>query len=130
MERNIINSRFLNSRAFQLLSEKTKSTEDFEIIEDVVTSCANYVSDVDIGETQIRRFYATLEGDELREKVMAVDHRRRSHHEEAIINCKMINRLAAANGIEDVFTGNVEDRLQVADFCLDVVVDIFQKRQK
>ena len=103
MERNIIGSRFLNSGAFQLLSEKTKYTEDFEILEDVITSCVNYVSDVDIGETQIRRFYATLEGDELREKVTAVDRRRRNHHEEAIINCKMINRLAAANGVEDVF---------------------------
>ena len=130
MERNIIGKKFFNSSAFQLLSDKTKTTEDFEILEDVVKSCTNYVSDVDIGETQIRRFYATLEGEELREKVQAVDRRRRAHHEEAISNCKLINKLAEIYKVSPVFTGDSENRLQVADFCLDVTVAIFESRSK
>lgn len=129
MERNIVGSRFLDASAFQVLSNKANS-DDLELIEDVVRSCTQYVSDVDVGEAQIKRFYATLEGDELRDRVMAVDKRRRAHHEEAIINCKMINRLASSYGIDNIFTGNAEDRLQVADFCLDVTVSIFESRRK
>lgn len=129
MEKNIIGKRFLDTNAFQVLCEKAES-DDLEIIEDVVKSCTQYVQDVDVGEAQIKRFYATLDGEELRERVMAVDKRRRAHHEDAIVNCRMINRLAACYGITSVFTGDTEDRLQVADFCLDVTVEIFEKRQK
>lgn len=130
MERNIIGKYYFDNSAFQLLSSKTKTTEDFEILEDVVKSCTNYVSDVDVGETQIRRFYATLEGNELREKVQAVDRRRRAHHEEAISQCKLINRLAEIYHVSPVFTGDSTDRLQVADFCLDVTVAIFENRKR
>lgn len=129
MEKNMVGKRFLDTTAFQMLSEKAEP-DDIELIEDVVKSCTQYVQDVDIGEAQIRRFYATLEGEELRERVTAIDKRRRAHHEEAIINCRMINRLAACYGIGSVFTGDTEDRLQVADFCLDVTVEVFEKRQK
>ena len=130
MERNIIGSRYLNANAFQLLSDKTKDSEDFEILEDVVKSCTAYVTDVDVGETQIKRFYATLDGEELREKVEAVDRRRRRNHEDAIINCKLINRVAALYGIDPVFTGDPADRLQIADFCLDVTVELFENRRR
>ena len=128
MERNY-KTTFFNPKAFQTISDKAEK-DDLELIEEVVKNCAEYVKDVDVGEAQIKRFYATLDGEELREKVMAVDARRRSRHEEAIISCKMINRLANLYNTEKVFTGDDTDRLQVADFCLDITVSIFQNRRK
>lgn len=118
-----------NYEAFSILSKKVANTEDFEIIKDLVTCCTNYVKDVDVGETQIKRVYATLEGDELREAVMNIDRRRRNYHEAAIASCKMINRFAHASGVNDIFVGNVDDRYQVADFCLEITSTLYQNRR-
>ena len=127
MERNY-QTRFLNPVAFQSISDKATG-DDLELIEEIVKNCAEYVKDVDVGEAQIKRFYATLEGEELRERVAAVDQRRRIRHNEAITSCKMLNRLASVYNTDNVFTGDDTDRLQIADFCLDVTVTIFQNRR-
>lgn len=131
MEKNIIGKRFFDMAAFQVLSSKASAEpDDLEIIQDAVDSFTSYVKDVDVGEQQIKLAYATLEGDELRQRVTAVDARRRRNHEKAISNAKMLNRLAEIYQVSAVFTGNFDDRLQVADFCLDVSVEIFESRQK
>lgn len=128
MEKNT-NKALLNQEAFNKLSEITVNTEDYEIIEDLVKCCVDYVSDVDVGETQIKRFYATMEGDELREAVMNVDRRRRNYHEAAIASCKMINRFAHMSGVNDVFIGDIDNRYEVADFCLEITTHIYQNRR-
>ncbi len=48
--------------------------------------------------------------------------------EAAIVNVRLVNRLAQLYGVAPLFTGDDKERLQVADFCLDVVVQIFQNR--
>ena len=127
MERNY-QTRFLNPIAFQSISDKATG-DDLELIEEIVKNCAEYVKDVDVGEAQIKRFYATLEGEELRERVAAVDQRRRIRHNEAITSCKMLNRIASLYNTEKVFTGDDTIREQVADFCLDLTTIIFQNRR-
>lgn len=131
MEKNIIGKRFFDISAFQTLSNKAASEpDDLEIIQDAIDSFTSYVKDVDVGEQQIRFAYATLDGDELRQRVTAVDARRRRCHEEAICNAKLLNRLAELYQVSAVFTGDFGDRLQVADFCLDVTVELFENRRK
>ena len=131
MEKNIIGKRFFDISAFQTLSNKAASEPaDLEIIQDAVDSFTSYVKDVDIGEQQIKFAYATLDGDELRQRVTAVDARRRRCHEAAISNAKLLNRLAEIYQVSAVFTGNFNDRLQVADFCLDITVELFENRRK
>jgi len=127
MERNY-QIKFINPVAFQKIFDKANA-DDLELVEEIVKNCTKYVEDVDVGEAQIRRFYATLEGEELRERVAAVDQRRRIRHNEAITSCKMLNRLASVYNTDNVFTGDDTDRLQVADFCLDITVTIFQNRR-
>lgn len=131
MEKNLIGKRFFDHAAFQTLSNKAASEpDDIEIIQDAVDSFTSYVKDVDIGEQQIKFAYATLDGDELRQRVTAVDARRRRSHEAAISNAKLLNRLAEIYQVSAVFTGNFSDRLQVADFCLDITVELFENRRK
>lgn len=127
MERNY-QIKFINPVAFQKTFDKANA-DDLELVEEIVKNCTEYVKDVDVGEAQIKRFYATLEGEELREKVAAVDQRRRIRHNEAITSCKMLNRLASLYDIDKVFTGDDTIREQVADFCLDLSVFIFQNRR-
>lgn len=127
MERNY-QIKFINPTAFQKIFDKANA-DDLELVEEIVKNCTKYVEDVDVGEAQIRRFYATLEGEELRERVAAVDQRRRVRHNEAITSCKMLNRIASLYGTEKVFTGDDTIREQVADFCLDLTTIIFQNRR-
>lgn len=115
--------------AFSTLSKQVADTDDYEIIEDLVKCCTDYVKDVDVCETQIKRVYATLEGDELREAVMNIDRRRRNYHEAAIASCKMINRFAHMSGVNDIFVGNTDDRYQVADFCIEITSTLYQNRR-
>lgn len=129
---------YLNFSAFQMLSDKLTTTADFELIEDAVSAFTGYVKDVDVGEQQIRTAYATLDGDALRDRVTAIDQRRTAHHKEAIINAKLLNRLAAANGIQVIYTGktgegdelyNLEVREGVAEFCKEITIAIFDNRR-
>ena len=129
---------YLNYSNFQILSNKLKSSKDFELIEDAVDAFTGYVKDVDIGEQQIRTAYATLDGDALRERVTAIDKRRIAHHNEAIINASILNRLAAANGVQVIYTGkvgegdelyNLEVRESVAEFCKEITIAIFDNRR-
>lgn len=63
-----------------------------------------------------------------REMITRYDRRRHDAHEEAIANVRLVNRLAEMYGVAQLFTGDDQERLQVADFCLDVTVQIFQNR--
>ena len=38
------------------------------------------------------------------------------------------NRLAKFYGLPKIFLGNINDRYEVADFCLDVVTQVFEAR--
>ncbi len=131
MEKNLIGKNYFDYSAFQVLSDKAAAEpDDLEIIQDAIDSFTSYVKDVDIGEQQIKFAYATLDGDELRQRVAAIDTRRRRCHEAAISNAKLLNRLAEIYEVSAIFTGDFDDRLQVADFCLDITVELFENRRK
>ena len=61
-------------------------------------------------------------------EIEKLDHNRRAHHERAIIGVKRLNRFAEMEGVEKIFTGDVEDRYAIADFCRDVTVEMFDDR--
>ena len=131
MEKNLVGKRFFNLSAFQMLSNKVASEpDDLEIITDAVKDFTSYVQDVDVGEQQIRSAYATLDGEELRERVANIDARRRSRHETAISSARVLNKMAEIYNVSAVFTGDFGDRIQVADFCLDITVELFDNRRK
>ena len=131
MEKNNVGKKFFNVASFQMLTEKAKQEpDDLEIIQDAIDDFTSYVKDVDVGEQQIKTAYATLDGEDLRRRVEAVDSRRRRCHEKAILSVKLMNRLAEIYNVSAVFTGHLDDRLEVADFCLDVTVTLFEDRTK
>ncbi len=54
---------------------------------------------------------------------------RHSAHERVISDVKLLNRLAAREGVPPVFTGDDTQRHQVADFCLELEEHLFRKRR-
>ena len=134
MERNYVGSNYFDYDAYIALADKIKSKadtdsqEDLEALSDAMTSFREYVNKVDAGEQQILLAAVRFEGDEYREMVSRYDRNRHNAHEDAIANVRLVNRLATMYDSEPLFTGDDQERLQVADFCLDVTVQIFQNR--
>lgn len=134
MERNCMGKRFFDHTAYVELAAKIKAgdspdaADDLEALNDAMTSFRTYVDKVDAGEQQIRLAAVRFDGEEYREMVSLYDRNRHNQHEDAIVNVRLVNRLAEIYGVPPLFTGNDKNRLEVADFCLDTVIEIFQNR--
>lgn len=134
MERNYMGTNFFDYDAYIALAARIKESnsvdaqEDLEALDDAMTSFREYVNKVDAGEQQIRLASVRFEGDEYREMVTRYDQRRHDQHESAIANVRLVNKLAELYGVPALFTGDDKMRLEVADFCLDVVVKLFNNR--
>lgn len=135
MEKNYNGKSLFNfgeyNHLFQVISSSKDefAKEDLDTIDDALTQCRRYVEVVDATEQQIKLAYVRFDGDDLREKVVNYDRQRRAAHEAAIGSANMLNRLSNLYGCEKIYNGG-EDRLEVADFCLEVVVQIFENRKK
>lgn len=141
MERNYMERNFFNHESYlklvEAIGEATKSAdtdcaaeaqEDLEFLRQNINHCFDYVHTVDIAETRIKTAYFRYEGSELRDIIQTLDWNRHNTHEAAIASVSILNRLASIYKCDKLFLGDIADRLQVADFCLDVVVQIFQNR--
>ncbi len=134
---NIPGAELFNLNAYNALIETAASaakTGDEDAIDDVAfikkatDSWHGYVSTVDMTETRIKVARFRCEGEEYREVVAEADRARRNAHEAAIANAAIVNRIARAYGIsEKIFRGDLNDRYQVADFCLAVTVALFDE---
>ncbi len=133
MRRNT-NMKYFNHAAYLELISRIKangnefSEDDLAALDAAMTGVRNYVNTVDAGEQQIQLAALRFEGEEYREMMTRYDMNRRNAHENAIAMTRMLNRIAANYGVDRIFTGNDQERLEVADFCLDVVVTLFEYR--
>lgn len=85
-----------------------------------------YVRAVDAAEMRIRilRFRANS-SEEFRDLVTEIDRSRRNNHETCIMFCRILNRQANARGIGPIFTGDLEQREQVTQFCIEFVAEVY-----
>ena len=89
----------------------------------------NYVNTVVDGEMKLLLQGSSLDGQEYRDAITQYDGDRHSAHEKAIGDAKLVNRLAAREGLPPIFTGDDTQRHQVADFCLELDQYFFQNRR-
>lgn len=101
-----------------------------ELIENNMDSLNAYVTAVYAMEVQLQTLRFRLEGEEYRDAVMTIDRRRRNAHEAAIASCSVLNRIAAMEGVAPIYDGDLNDRYQVADFCIAIVEELFKGRTK
>ena len=119
----MIKEKFLN-----LVNACKNDSEMLEIIESDMKALGEYVYAVHMMETSIPIIHINYEGEELRDRVEKLDRNRRDHHDRAIMGVKRLNRFAEMEGVEKIFTGDIEDRYAIADFCRDVTVEMFDDR--
>ena len=140
MEKNNPNAKYFDfgeyTHLYQRIAADTGefAKEDADNVQEAVNSCLQYVNFVDIGENRIKRTQVALEcGDidiaEFQETLQSYDSGRRAKHQDAIASVNMLNRISALYGCGKVYTGS-EDRLEIADFCLEVTIELFRNRNK
>ena len=104
--------------------------EVIEIIEDTINVYGDYVAYVHKMESLKPILKIKLGKDEYKNSVEEMDEKRTRIHNAAIASTKTINRLCEFNELPLFFQGNIEDRVEVAEFIRDVVVNIFEKRRR
>ena len=103
--------------------------EDLDTVEKAMQAFHNYVNTVVDGEMKLLIQGSSLEGQEYRDAITQYDGDRHSAHEKAIGDAKLVNRLAAREGLPPIFTGDETQRHQIADFCLELDQYLFQNRR-
>lgn len=119
---------YFDLNEFVSLQDKVRAAgadDDLEVIRDAVGDCLNYVRTVCEGENLLNTL---AEAD--RATVGDYDSKRHNAHENAISSVSMLNRLAQRYGVSAVFLGDIADRHQVADFCLEAVEWLFNNRRR
>ena len=103
--------------------------EVIEIIEDTINVYGDYVAYVHKMESLKPILKIKLGKDEYKNAVEEMDEKRTRIHNAAIASTKTINRLCESNDLSLFFQGNIEDRVEVAEFIRDVVVNVFENRK-
>ena len=121
------------AKLFQVISEGRSefASEDLEAVDDAVTQCRRYVEVVDSTEQAIKLAGVRFDDDvaKFQELVTRYDTQHRNAHEAAIASVNMLNSMSEIYGCQKIYNGS-ESRYEVADFCLEVVVAIFENRRK
>jgi len=66
---------------------------------------------------------------EYREYVTKLDEDRHHTHEALIAQVKMLNKLCEMTGIDFIYQGDIDKRVEVGDFALQVTAELFQTRK-
>ena len=103
--------------------------EVIEIVEDTINVYGDYVAYVHKMESLKPILKIKLGKDEYKNSIEEMDEKRTRIHNAAIASTKIINRLCESNRITMFFEGNIEDRVEVAEFIRDVVVNVFENRK-
>ena len=106
------------------------SCEDLKILEEMLNQCGQYIEKVNnMGNlTAVAKFY--MDGDEYRERLSNIDKTRCSVHNGLIVSVKLVNKLCQLYNLEPIFYGDIEDRIAVAEFAMEVVTENFTLRKK
>lgn len=110
------------------LASKIKDNSDLEILEDVEKDFSHYVKSVSDMEHGIAVARFRLEGEEYRNYIQNLDKQRRAAHNAAIVSVRILNRFCKLYNTDLIFAGNIEDRVQVGNFCMKVVNELFENR--
>lgn len=119
---------------YEALIEATSRDEDPEFVQESITMCMKsfsaYVDIVYNMEVRMRIAMTRMEGSEYRDFVMSLDAGRRHAHESAIAHCGMLNKICRMMEVEEICDCDINDRYAVADFCMAITKEIFDKRQR
>lgn len=103
------------------------SSEDRELVEEMIHSAADYVKAVVTMETAAYNVLG-LEGSHFREVRESTDRSRTIAHDDFITRVNVVNKLCAIYGVPPLYTGGAARR-DYGSFALEIVSEIFINRR-
>lgn len=100
------------------------------LVNDMVESCRTYVGTVVNMENAIGTMRFRLEGQDLRQFIQNLDNSRRVAHNALIANVGIVSRMVKQAGLEPAYTGDIQDRQEVAEFAKLVCNEYFDDRMR
>jgi len=119
---------FKKSTFLSLVNAYANSEPALSVIQRSMNALGEYVNSVYTMELKMPILRFRLEPEEFRNAIMELDRARHNAHEAAIDACRILNRICTQVGLENLYTGSLEERLEVADFCMSVVSTLFEDR--
>ena len=108
---------------------ESNDRECLDLMEDLISSASDYVRRVNVLEIGLMVGKYNKEGAEYLEYIEKLDKQRSDAHNALITNVKIINRLCKNNKLSPIYSGNEEDRIEVAKFAQQVVEELFSTRR-
>lgn len=110
------------------LVSKLPNADGIMLVRDMITNCGTYVQKVVALEAQIITRLAD-NPEEYRQRIAEMDKQRSVSHNALISSVKIVNRLCRSVDMPPLFLGNIDNRVDVAEFAADLVKEIFQSRR-
>lgn len=98
-------------------------------IEEIIDSCGRYIESINSMEAAITSARFRLEGNDYREYVMNLDKSRRLTHNSLIVSVKLLNRYCRLAEMDPIYKGDMESRIEIAEFAQKVVNEMFDTRK-
>lgn len=109
-----------NFRKYQMAVIHKCDHDEYNDLVDGIKSFIEYPKAVMQHEKTLELRRNQMDSSELIQIIQDADQNRRIVHNNAIVNCAIMNRLAEIYNVGKVFTGDIACRYQVGDFCEEV----------
>ncbi|WP_291637746.1 DUF3232 domain-containing protein [Clostridium sp.] len=100
-----------------------------EMLEDLAMDCNEYISCIVKMENTINLAKTRLETKEYQEIIITLDRSRTTTHNVVISDVKVLNKLSVLYELPLIFTGNVDNRIEVAEFAKLYLDELFNERR-
>jgi len=117
---------------FSELVQKLKELGENDLandVDEIINSCAKYLESVTAMESCISVLRFTLEPEEYRVRLTELDKARRLVHNGLIANVKILNRYCNMAQLPSIYEGDLESRIEIAEFARTVVDEMFETRK-
>ena len=116
-------------RLIKLISHYRDDNVVLGLIESALKGCWRYVVAVNDLELFMMMKDGAAEGEEYRFAVSGLDKTRTLAHNSLISDVTAMNRLCVKAAMEPVFSGNINNRVEVGNFAKEIVTEFFEKRR-
>lgn len=111
------------------LISHNEDSEYVEIIRDLLESAAEYIKKVVSLEAALSIAKLNKEGNEYRAYIQQLDSSRSTVHNKLIGNVKLVNRLCSNYGIPVIYDGDENNRIEIAEFARQLILQYFNTRK-
>lgn len=100
-----------------------------EMLEDLAKQSAEYINCIINMENTINLAKTRLEPKEYQELIATLDKSRTTTHNVVISGVKVLNKLSVLYELPPIFTGDVDRRIEVAEFAKQYIDELFNERR-